>query len=150
VSEKTPKSLREQLLQQWNDLGKKTQELGESLPASMFDEAPVEGIRDAGEVFRHLAFWNSWVAAKARGESPDGTANELPKKAATGKKRALAAFAGSVEEAANVLAEAKNGKGDAGPDLAALYASFLGHTSEHYGQLVVYARLGGIVPPESR
>jgi len=149
VSE-TPKSLREQLLQQWNDLGKKTQELGESLPASMFDEAPVDGIRDAGEVFRHLAFWNAWVAATARGESPDGAANELPKKAAAGKKRALAAYGESVAEAAKALTAAKNGKGELPADTSALYASFLGHTSEHYGQLVVYARLSGIVPPSSR
>ena len=144
------KSLREQLLQQWNNLAKKTRELGESLPASMFEEAPVEGVRNAGEIFRHLAFWNSWVAATARGESPDGAANELPRKAAPSKSKALAAFDASVAEAGKVLAAAKNGKGDVGADFAALYASFLGHTSEHYGQLVVYARLGGVVPPTSR
>jgi uncharacterized damage-inducible protein DinB len=28
--------------------------------------------------------------------------------------------------------------------------SFIEHTSEHYGQLVVYARLHGVVPPASR
>ena len=144
------KSLREQLLQQWNDLGKKTHDLGDSLPASMFEEAPVEGVRNAGEIFRHLAFWNDWVAATARGESPDGTANELPRKAAPNKSRALAAFDASVAEAGKALAATKNGKGDVSSDLGALYASFLGHTAEHFGQLVVYARLGGVVPPTSR
>lgn len=28
--------------------------------------------------------------------------------------------------------------------------SFIEHSAEHYGQLVVYYRLAGIVPPESR
>ena len=28
-----------------------------------------------------------------------------------------------------------------------LWASFIAHTSEHYGQLVVYYRLNGLVPP---
>jgi hypothetical protein len=28
--------------------------------------------------------------------------------------------------------------------------SYLGHASEHYGQLVIYYRLNGLVPPASR
>jgi hypothetical protein len=28
--------------------------------------------------------------------------------------------------------------------------SYLGHNAEHYGQLAVYLRLDGIVPPASR
>ena len=31
-----------------------------------------------------------------------------------------------------------------------LILTFLEHNSEHYGQLAVYARLMGIVPPASR
>lgn len=142
------KGLRERLVGQWNDLGRKTAELGECLPAAGFEEAPAPGARSAGEVFRHLAFWNSWLAATARGESPDGAANELPKKAAPTKAKALAAFSASVEEAARALASA--GKGEISAETAALYTSFLGHTAEHYGQLAVYARLRGIVPPASR
>jgi len=30
-----------------------------------------------------------------------------------------------------------------------MLVSFIEHNSEHYGQLVVYARLNGIVPPAS-
>ena len=33
---------------------------------------------------------------------------------------------------------------------AELVMTFVEHTSEHYGQLAVYARLNGIVPPVSR
>ena len=36
------------------------------------------------------------------------------------------------------------------PDLAELLVTFLEHNCEHYGQLVVYARLNRIVPPASR
>jgi hypothetical protein len=31
-----------------------------------------------------------------------------------------------------------------------LFNTFTEHAGEHYGQLVVYYRLNGIVPPESR
>jgi hypothetical protein len=36
------------------------------------------------------------------------------------------------------------------PNAAELWMSFISHSSEHYGQLVVYYRLNGIVPPASR
>jgi hypothetical protein len=36
------------------------------------------------------------------------------------------------------------------PKSAELVVSFLEHTSEHYGQMAVYSRLLGVVPPASR
>ena len=143
-------ALREQLIQQWNDLGTKTRELGDALPASAFDERPAEGVRSAAEIFRHLAFWNGWLAAKVRGGEPDGGANEISKTAAPTRAKALAAFTASVADAAEALAASGERRGGLEPDVAALAASMLGHTAEHYGQLVVYARLNGIVPPASR
>ena len=141
------KSVRELLVGQWNDLGQKLLALGEALPAGAFDERPAEGVRSAGEVFRHVAFWNRWVAATARGESPDGAANELPRSAAPSKAKALAVFEASVAEAAKSLA---TGRGEMGADMIGLASSFLAHSAEHYGQLVVYARLRDLVPPASR
>ena len=138
------KSLNEILIGQWNDLGAKLLALGEAIPASAWDERPAEGVRTAGEVFRHVAFWNRWAAASARGESPDGAANEVAKSAAPSKAKALSAFEASVAEASEAFAKADR------TETQELAASFLGHSAEHYGQLVVYARLRGIVPPASR
>src|SRR5271156_2538834 len=42
---------------------------------------------------------------------------------------------------------------DGGPHLDRLYDlayGLIGHSNEHYGQLVVYYRINGLVPPESR
>ena len=141
------KSVRETLIGQWNDLGKKVLTLGEAIPAAAFDERPADGVRSTSEIFRHLAFWNDWVAATARGESPDGAANEIPAKAAPTRAKALAAFEASVAGAAKAL---EAGRGEMATERVELCSSFLGHTAEHYGQLVVYARLRGIVPPTSR
>lgn len=143
----TVKSIGEILQSQWHELGRKLLELGEALPARAFDHRPAEGVRTAAEVYRHLTFWNLWLAAKARGEDPDGSANELARGEAPTKARALAAFERSAAEAASPLAR-PGAVTEA--DLVELYASFLGHGAEHYGQLVVYARLEGIVPPVSR
>jgi hypothetical protein len=140
-------SLTDVLHGQWLDLGRKVAQLGEALPAAAWKKAPADGVRTPLEVFRHLAFWNRWLAASARGGDPDGAANEIPTSEAPGRAEALAAFEKSVGEAAEALAS-RGTKLD--PETAGLYASFLGHTSEHYGQLVVYARLDGVVPPASR
>jgi hypothetical protein len=38
---------------------------------------------------------------------------------------------------------------DPTPDAMAQWSGFIAHSSEHYGQLVVYYRLNGLVPPAS-
>lgn len=143
----TTRSVRGALLGQWNDLGKKLLDLGEAIPAGRYDHAPAPGARSPGEVLRHLAFWNRWLAAKLRAENPDGTANEIPKKEAPTRAKALAALELSQTEAAVAF---ESLPGEPAPELVELFTAFLGHSSEHYGQLVVYARLKGVVPPASR
>ena len=63
-----------------------------------------------------------------------------------------------VQDGADVI-KAKGDKGlnevvdDGGPHLDRLYDLAYGlieHSGEHYGQLVVYYRINGMVPPESR
>jgi hypothetical protein len=116
-------------------------------PAGNYDFHPVDGVRTVAEFVRHLVFWNRWVAEAARGGSPDGAANEILVREAPNRKQLVAALAKSFVDAATPLA-GRRGE----PDAATVetYASFLGHTAEHYGQLVVYARLNGLVPPASR
>ena len=148
MSTMTTKGTKEILLGQWNDQGAKVVALGEAIPAGAFDEKPADGVRSAGEVFRHLAFWNRWVAATLRGESPDGSANEIPRKDAPSKAKALAAFEESVSAVASAAAAGRGS--ELSPEALEQLVSFLGHTAEHYGQLAVYARLKGVVPPASR
>ena len=58
-----------------------------------------------------------------------------------------AALRSSLAEAA---AELKKHPATPAPRQVGLWGSFIAHTSEHYGQLVVYYRLNGLVPPASR
>jgi len=84
------------------------------------------------------------VAASARGENPDGAQNEMPAERLRTKRAILDAFQKSANEAAEALASGK------GAGIEDLCLDFLQHSAEHYGQLVVYSRLQGIVPPASR
>jgi uncharacterized damage-inducible protein DinB len=63
------------------------------------------------------------------------------------KAAVLEALKQSSEDVVRALRD-RNGPVDS--KAAELLVTFIEHTSEHYGQLVVYARLKGIVPPASR
>lgn len=141
-----PATLRGVLLDGWNGIGDKVVELAEGLPADKYDFKPADGVRTFADTLRHVAFWNDWVARTARGEKPDGKPNELPKADYATKPAIVAALKKSVADAATQL---KAGA-DPAPKAAELWMSFIAHSSEHYGQLVVYYRLNGLVPPASR
>jgi len=144
---KGPETVRDVYLAGWNEIGEKLVKMAEEFPENKFDFKPAEGVRTFADVLRHVAFWNEWATKRARGEKPDGKPNELSKTEFDTKAKIVAALKNSVAAGA---AELK--KQPAAPDVrqSELWQSFIAHSSEHYGQLVVYYRLNGLVPPASR
>jgi uncharacterized damage-inducible protein DinB len=138
--------LRDVLLQGWNEIGDKVVQLAENFPEEKYEFKPVDGVRTFADTLRHVAFWNDWVARTARGEKVDGKPNELPKAEYQTKTQVVAALK---KHTAAAAAQLKNGSEPVG-EAAGLWMSFIAHSSEHYGQLVVYYRLNGLVPPVSR
>jgi hypothetical protein len=138
---------RDVLLKQWSDIGEKVVQLAEQFPEDKYEFRPVAGVRTFGDQVRHVAFWNGFVAKNARGEKADGKLNELPKAEYPTKAAVVKALKSSLAEATALL---KQGPTTPSPKLLDLWVSFTEHSGEHYGQLVVYYRLNGIVPPASR
>jgi uncharacterized damage-inducible protein DinB len=134
-------------IDKWEQASRKLAELAEALPAEKFESPPMTGIRTPGQVLRHVAFWNQYVADSLRGKEPDDTSNELPLAGYSTKVSVLEALRQGSQDVAAMLRQKQNSL-----DLktAELVVTFIEHTSEHYGQLVVYARLLGMVPPASR
>ena len=128
------------LADRWEKSSRKLVELGEAIPADAFDKAILTGVRSCAEVLRHVAFWNEYVAGTLRGKKVDDSANELPPAEYPSKEKILEAVRRSADEVASAL----NG------GATETVLPFLEHSCEHYGQLVVYARLLGITPPASR
>ena len=145
--QQTPLELATMLIGRWEQAGAKMAALAEAIPDERYETAPVDGVRSVGDVLRHVAFWNRYVADCARGNKADDSANELPKAEYSTKPRLLTALRRSSADAAAALRDVP---GQLPPQTAEMIVTFLEHTSEHYGQLVVYARLSGIVPPVSR
>jgi len=97
-----------------------------------------------GDVLRHVAYWNRYIADSLNGRKADDSANELSRDDYPDKPRILAELEKTNPEIANGMSRNLDAK--------ALEVICMGfeHLSEHYGQLVVYARLLGIIPPASR
>ncbi len=127
----------------WSEAGTKLVGLAEAIPAEGYDVRPAEGVRSAAEQLRHVAFWNDWLGGTLRGEQPDGSANELEAVRYAHKPEIVAALRSSFQQVGDTL-ERMNGES------LESALPILEHVAEHYGQLVIYCRLGGVVPPASR
>ena len=139
--------LRDDLMARWTDYAGRIVALAEEFPSDRYDARPVPEIRTFADQLRHVAFWNHYVRQKLRGEHADGAANELPREAFPTKAAIVPALRESFD---GVRAELAGGRGDPDPAAVDTLVSFIGHGGEHYGQLVLYYRLNGMVPPASR
>jgi uncharacterized damage-inducible protein DinB len=136
--------------------------LAEAMPAEKYGFKPTEGqfegVRTFGEQVKHVACANyGFFRQIAKQEPPADCADGGPSPARTKDEllaylRSSFAYADSVlgtMTAANALEPVSGPYG--GPSTRLGIATLaVWHASDHYGQLVVYLRLNGIVPPASR
>jgi uncharacterized damage-inducible protein DinB len=134
------------LTKQWEQINEKITTLAEQFPEEKYDFSPAQGTRTFGGVLRHLAFWNQFVANSARGIKADETSNELPLRDYPTKMQVVDALKRSAKEATAAL----RAHTEMAAKTSELCMTFTQHSSEHYGQLVVYYRLQGMVPPAAQ
>ena len=140
-------ALREVLLAEWTGIGQKLVKLAEEFPEDKYEFRPVPEVRTFADQLRHVAFWNLFVEKTARGEKIDGAQNELSKSEYPSKAKIVAVLKSTLDGA---TAELKKENSAPTAKRASRWVTFIEHSGEHYGQLVVYYRLNGIVPPASR
>ena len=66
--------------------------LAEEIPESKLEYRPIESVQRCADALRHVAFWNVYVADRARGKKGEDTAKELSKKEFSSKKQILNAL----------------------------------------------------------
>jgi hypothetical protein len=138
----------------------------EAMPADKYGFVPTEGefqgVRTFGAQIKHLAATNYILAAAALGTTPPVAAgDELGPESVRTKAEVLEYLNGSFVQ----LGKAVDAIGDqsvavrASPisplpanavTRTALICEALTHSFDHYGQMVEYLRMNGIVPPASR
>jgi uncharacterized damage-inducible protein DinB len=142
-----PTVMRDVLVTRWSEIGDKIVKLAEEFPEDSYDARPVPEIRSFADQMRHVAFWNRYVQKTLRREEADGQANELPRASYATKAKIVKVLRSTFDD---VTKEFSGMNGSASKADADTMVSFIEHGGEHYGQLVLYARLAGIVPPASR
>ena len=115
---------------------------------------PKPEVRSFGQLVGHVAGAQYLICGAAMGEPPKAE-NDI-EKTKTAKADLVAALKASNEYCAKAYAQTdKAAQGQTklfGEARTRLYALMLNatHDGEHYGNVVVYLRLNGIVPPSSR
>ncbi len=134
----------------FNSTSEKLYSLAEAIPEDHFDWSPADGIRSVVEVINHVSDANFGIAAMLGHES------DYESEAMDTKEGALARLAASQDHIRELMATF------ADADLTTTAEVFgttmnhygvvtviAGHTSEHLGQLIAYARSNGVSPPWS-
>lgn len=146
------------LLDTWNDVGRKLTAMAEDFPEDKYDYKPTPAQRSFAEQLLHAAGANYFFTNPATGKP--APAGEDPKRADYKTKAAIAAFVKKsfADGAAAIKAKGDKGMSDLLVDpfanqqvrVSDMAWGLLEHSGEHYGQLVGYYRMAGLVPPESR
>ncbi len=71
-------TLSTMLIGRWENIARKITTLAEEFPEEKFEYRPLESVRTFGDVLRHLAFWNQYVADSLSGKQVDDSSNEVP------------------------------------------------------------------------
>jgi DinB superfamily len=145
------------VLEQWNDIGRKLIAMAEDFPEDRYEYKPHPASRTFAANLIHASAVMYYFTDFAQGRKPRYP--DDPNRASLKTKAEVVAFVKkSVADGAAMIKE-KGDQGlaeavdDGGSHLDRLYDLAYGvieHSGEHYGQLVVYYRNNGMVPPESR
>ena len=144
------------VLASWNDIGRKLTAMAEDFPEDKYDFKPTPAERSFAEQLLHAAGSCYYFTNTVTGQKlPAGD----PKRDQYKSKADIVAF---VKKSFADGAAAIQSKGEKGMMTEFVYFphqkarvldianGIIEHSGEHYGQLVVYYRLVGLVPPESR
>lgn len=146
------------VLESWNDVGRKLIAMAEDFPEDKYDFKATPAQRSFAEQLLHATNANYYFTSLAMGQKPP--AEEDPKRDQFKSKADIVAFVKKsfADGAAAIKAKGDKGMSELVTDLGAhqqyrvsdLAYGLIEHDGEHYGQLAVYYRVAGLVPPESR
>jgi len=133
--------------------------LAEAMPSDKYDFRPTGGVRTFGEQLKHVATMIYMASAVVLQEKPPygPGRNDNGPDTVLSKEQIVEYLKASVDYAKRAMASLTEGnhldpiKTYFGTQLRIEVAdAMVYHTFDHYGQMVIYARMNGIVPPASR
>ncbi len=138
----------------WDGVMKNITAAAEQMSEANYPYRPVGTVRTFGQLIGHLAGSQDLICGSALGEKTGEEADV--EKSTTTKAALLAALKASTEHCAKAYAmsdaDAAKMHSLFGADRTALWALMQNavHDGEHYGNIVTYMRMLGMVPPSSQ
>ncbi|MEP7065906.1 MAG: DinB family protein [Gemmatimonadota bacterium] len=139
----------------WQQLSGFVTEAAQDMPENKYGYRPTKDVRTFGELIAHVAGSQYSFCATALGDSARAE-DDIEKQKKTSKAELVAAMKASNDYCARAYQqtdEASAGKVKMfGQDRTRLYALMINatHDAEHYGNIITYLRLNGMVPPSSK
>ena len=133
-------------------------QLAKAIPADKYTYTPQKGVRSVAAVCAHIISANYFFASKLGGQIPADVKMETLEKDLVSKdaiekelKRSYELMIGAINNTKDASLPAKVEFPFPGDytGMSAILIS-LGHSNEHLGQLIAYARINGITPPWSK
>lgn len=138
----------------WEDVTNYIVQSATDMPEDKYSWKPTPAVRSFGELIAHVAGAQDMFCAVALGEKPP--AEDAVEKAATTKDALVKALKASNDHCRRAYVQ---GDADAmgmvdvfGQQQSKLFVLMMNatHDNEHYGNIVTYLRMNGMVPPSSR
>jgi uncharacterized damage-inducible protein DinB len=154
----SPNPVSQAIRDTWEGAKRNIKESADQMPDADYSFKPTDSVRTFGQILAHLAGASYLYCSSARGEKSPHEEDDFEKTATTKAQivKVLndsiaycdAAYTGLTDRtAAEVVPMAFGGKDAA---RASALIRNVGHYQEHYGNLVTYFRIKGMVPPSSR
>ena len=132
-------------------------EAAESVPAGEYGFKPTPQVRSFGELVGHVATANFFFCSQAKGEQSPSTTNYEKVTEKTALVKALndslaycdAVYTATTDTNFGATVKTRAPGGDRDSARGALLVFNTAHNNEHYGNLIVYMRLKGHVPPST-
>jgi uncharacterized damage-inducible protein DinB len=158
VAAQSTDPISQAIRQAWNDAKGNLQQSAELMPEPDYSFKPTESVRTFGQILAHVAGANYEFCAAAKGEKSPFSEDHFEKNAKT-KAEIVKAVTDSIaycDIAFKALTDRTAADsvtmpfGMSARSRAAALIGNTGHVQEHYGNLVTYFRIKGMVPPSSR
>ena len=139
VGSQTPAEIREEMRKGFDAVHELVAKSADMVPANKYTYKPVATVRTFGELVAHVADSYIWYCTRASGRNVEWS--DAIEKGATDK----ATVTRKLGEAREVCAAAH---ANSGSNILGLFSN-MGHTNLHYGNMITYLRMMGLVPPSS-
>lgn len=138
----------------WEMITNYVTQSAQDMPEEKYDYRPTPEVRSFGELVGHVAGAQNLICGVAMGEQP--RAEDEIEKTVKGKANLIEALKASTAVCARAYEQADAATRAPvelfGQQMTRFHALTLNavHNGEHYGNIVTYLRINGIVPPSSR